>query len=432
MEFLMRQTVPVDPQALSQAQVFLHGYMQELSKTLDDFSYSKPESFISYISDKNTHSQINEVVHNLTSGKNIGTVFVVGIGGANLASKAIYDACIGYQDDVLDVSRKMVFLDTIDSSITEPILGRIQEIHSKDDFVVTIISKSGKTIETLANAEFLLSKLESRFGNITDRVVVVTEDGSPLAQDAEQKGINTFLLPHSLSDRFSAFSPTTLIPLACFGFLIEDFLQGASSMMGHLLAPDKNPSLETASSLHFYYSKGFLIYDLFFFSPRLETLGKWQRQLVAESIGKEKTNSGKEVRIGFTPMVSIGTTDLHSNLQLTLGGTRERITSFVSVKNKSEDVIGDAESVDLATDSITGVSPQVISHAILASVQESYAKDSLPYFDIVLSEISLKSIGAYMIFSMLQTVYLAKLFDVNAFDQPHVEEYKLRAREILS
>lgn len=428
----MRQAVPIDPQALSQAQVFLHGYMQELSKELDDFSYSKPEAFLSYIRDKNTRSQINEVVSNLTSGKNVGTVFVIGIGGANLATKAIYDACVGYQDDVLDVSRKMIFLDTIDSSITEPVLGRIQEIHSKDDFIVVIVSKSGKTIETLANTEFLLSKLEVRFDSISDRIVVVTEEGSPLAKDAEQRGISTFLLPHSLSDRFSAFSPTTLIPLCCFGFLIDDFLLGADSMLAHLFAPDKNPSLETASSLHFYYSKGFSIYDLFFFSPRLETLGKWQRQLIAESIGKEKTNSGEEVRIGLTPMVSIGTTDLHSNLQLTLGGPRERITSFVSIKNKSEDAIGDADAIDLVSEKITGSSPQVISHAILASVQESYAKDSLPYFDIVLSEVSLKSIGAYMIFAMLQTVYLAKLFDVNAFNQPEVEEYKVRAREILS
>lgn len=432
MEFLMRQAVPIDPHALSQAQVFLHEYMNEISGVLDDFLYSRPEAFLSYVRDKNTLGQIREVVSNLTSGKNVGTVFVVGIGGANLAAKAIYDACVGYQDDVLDVSRKMVFLDTIDSAITEPVLGRIQEIRTIDDFVVTIVSKSGKTIETLANAEFLLSKLESRFGDITDRIVVVTENGSPLAKDAEQKGINTFILPHSLSDRFSAFSPTTLIPLGCFGFLIDDFLEGANSMMSHLFVSDKNPSLETASSLFFHYSKGFSLYDLFFFSPRLETLGKWQRQLIAESIGKEKTNAGKEVRIGLTPMVSIGTTDLHSNLQLTLGGPRERITSFVSVKNKLEEAIGDAESVDLASKSITGAPPQIISQAILASVQESYAKDSLPYFDIVLSEISLKSIGAYMIFAMLQTVYLAALFDVNAFDQPHVEEYKVRAREILS
>ncbi len=37
-----------------------------------------------------------------------------------------------------------------------------------------------------------------------------------------------------------------------------------------------------------------------------------------------------------------------------------------------------------------------------------------------------------MVFKMLETVYLAQLMNVNAFDQPNVELYKAETRKILA
>lgn len=432
MEFSLRQTVPVDPHALSQAQVFLKTRLEELTLAKEDFSYSSPETFLAFPFDPNFLARTQDTVNKVTQGKLPKTVFVIGIGGANLASKAVYDGLIGYGDTTSDLPRKMIFLDTVDVSVSEPVVLHIGTLNSKEDFLVVIVSKSGKTIETISNAEFLLSHLESKFEDVRERIIVVSEEGSPLWNDATEKGIVCVSVPDSLSDRFSAFSPTTLVPLACFGFLTEDFLKGARNMLEHGLEIDENPSLATAASLHFHYQQKLHIYDLFFFSPRLETLGKWQKQLVAESLGKEHDLSGKTVRIGITPTVSIGTTDLHSGLQLTLSGPREKITSFVSVVEEQKEKIGDADSIDVLGKEITEKSSQEINDAILRSVQESYAKESLPYFDITLSDVSPTSLGAYIMFAMLQTVYLGALFHVNVFDQPSVEEYKDRAREILN
>jgi len=62
--------------------------------------------------------------------------------------------------------------------------------------------------------------------------------------------------------------------------------------------------------------EGINIFDLFLFSTDLESVGLWNRQLVAESLGKEFNLEGDRVNVGLTPTVSIGSTDLHSMAQL--------------------------------------------------------------------------------------------------------------------
>ena len=52
--------------------------------------------------------------------------------------------------------------------------------------------------------------------------------------------------------------------------------------------------------------------------------------------------------------------------------------------------------------------------------------------EILLPDKSERSIGQYLHFKMLETVYLARLLNVNPFDQPAVESYKSEARRILA
>lgn len=431
MKLSLRQTISNDPSTLLQAKTILRDRLISLEKASSDFTYSSADTFLSFLEDTSLHEKINTLVQDKIGSGLPRYVFVVGIGGANLGTKAVYDAIVGYGDIAFDQGRRMVFLDTLDQSVTESVLLSLKPLTQKEDFVVVIVSKSGKTIETLANTEFLLSHLESQFGEVKDRVIVVSKADSPLFKEALSKGISTFPIPEALSDRFGAFSPTTLIPLACFGFLISDFISGGKDTLKQLLYPDKNIAVETATALFSFYKKDFHIYDLFFFFSGLETLGKWQRQLVAESIGKNTNLSGETIRPPFTPTVSVGTTDLHSMLQLTLSQPKERVTSFISVEGGIKEPIGDASALDVLPVGITSKTNQDIERTILASVQESYTKEDLPYFDIVLKDISLGSLGAYMVFAMLEVVFLGALLDVNVYDQPNVEEYKERARTML-
>jgi glucose-6-phosphate isomerase len=404
-----------------------------LEKGAQDISFEHAEGFLSYLFDDGYHAQIRDVVSSKTgNGILPKTVFVIGIGGANLATKAIYDAHLGFAEGIIDQERKMIFLDTNDAETMSAVELHIGTLASAEEFALVLVSKSGKTIETLANAEFLVSRLENVFGDVKNRMVVVTTATSQLCIEAKERDITCVLLPEKLSDRFSAFSPTTTIPLALFGFPVGDYLSHAQHAYHALASVQKNSLLHTVNILDTQYKKGSHILDTWFFAPHFETLGKWHRQLAAESLGKSETKDGKRHRTGFTPIVSIGTIDLHSSLQLTLAGPKERITEFVSEEQEGSLTIGDAENLDLLSESLTGKTPQEISKAILQSVTHSYAEAKLPYFEIMLPHNTLEAIAQYMVYSMLQTYILGTHWNLNVFDQPNVESYKTEAREILS
>jgi glucose-6-phosphate isomerase len=89
-------------------------------------------------------------------------------------------------------------------------------------------------------------------------------------------------------------------------------------------------------------------------------------------------------------------------LQLYLDGPEDKFTEFVY-----------AES-DL---------PQEVQ-AILKGVKNSYSVRKLPFVELCLEGITEKSLGYFMQFKMMETMFLGKLLGVNAFDQPAVEEYK--------
>lgn len=388
------------------------------------------ESSLPFLFEENYISKLEHLLENINREK-LKTVFVVGIGGANLASKVLYDATTGYLETIVDQEKKMIFLDTNDSEIMEATVSHIHKFTSIEDFVVIVVSKSGKTIETLSNSEFILNRLEATFGNVTSRVVVVSAADSPLWIEAKQKNILCVPLPVELSDRFSAFSPTTLVPLIVFGFPVSDFYTSARAALQSLTSTQaKDLSLST-SFLIGEYAKGNHIFDLFFFNTRFESLGKWHRQLIAESLGKDATVEGVKQITGFTPTVSIGTTDLHSVLQLNLAGPKERVTQFAFSEGDSKEAIGDAESFDLLPESITDKKPEEVTEVILESVQASYAENNLSFFTVQLPSNTVSAVAEYMVYAMIQTILIGNGWNINVFNQPNVEGYKNATRLAL-
>src|SRR3989338_1350479 len=96
----------------------------------------------------------------------------------------------------------------------------------------------------------------------------------------------------------------------------------------------QNPALLSAILTYVNYTKGFNIYNSFYFNPELKSLGKWYTQLMAESIAKEFNLNGEKINVGITPIVSIGSTDLHSMATLFLGEPRNKFTQFVHASQK--------------------------------------------------------------------------------------------------
>jgi len=61
----------------------------------------------------------------------------------------------------------------------------------------------------------------------------------------------------------------------------------------------------------------------------------------------------------------------------------------------------------------------------------AYQKRSLPYRSTIFDEDLPYALGLFMGMRMLETMYVAELMNLNAFDQPNVELYKNKTRKIL-
>ncbi len=61
----------------------------------------------------------------------------------------------------------------------------------------------------------------------------------------------------------------------------------------------------------------------------------------------------------------------------------------------------------------------------------AYQERSLPYRSTIFDENLSYSLGLFMGMRMRETMYVAELMNLNAFDQPNVELYKVKTKEIL-
>ncbi len=420
---------------LSQYTKHLHLIADIGSSTEDKINYKEAESSVNLPFDFNLYKKVAEVAKKIDT-ENLKYIIVVGIGGSNLGTKAIYDGIVGTLDPFLSERiPKIIFADTVSPSLLEDIRTIIDKnITAHDEVLINVISKSGATTETIANFETIYSFFKNRFGDVKNRVVVTTDRDSRLWNKAKGYGFETLEIPAMIGGRYSVFSSVGLFPLVVAGFDVGSLLDGARMMRDECIKKDviENPALTSAALIYLHNKAGVSIHNSFFFNPELESMGRWYRQLMGESIGKKFGFSGDEVNAGITPIVSIGSTDLHSMAQLYLGGPKDKFTTFVyaHVDDIKTSVPEDMLFPELV-DGIKGREFSKIMDAIFGGVKESYKKNGLSFVEVRLPNMNEYTLGQFLQFKMLEMMYLAQLLGVNAFDQPNVEDYKRETRKIL-
>ena len=329
----------------------------------------------------------------------VSDIFVIGIGGSNLGGRAVYDAM--RREDLLDQKVKLIFIESPDEEQYKDLENFIKiETQAGEKFGIIASSKSGETSETKESFQNVFKILENSGGEITNHSLVITKIDSSLHSLAKERGVKVVDWSGDIGGRFSAFTKVHLLPILLSGINAENFIKGARDSLEKYNSENINinTALSVATSLSQNYRDGIEILDLFFFENELETLGKWCRQLIAESIGKKDKDG---VEVGITPTVSIGPRDLHSMLELYLGGPKNRFTIFVASKNGKG-----------------------VNNSAYSSTVKAYEEASLPFFEYKFNEINEKEIGEFMLFFMMMTVNLANSLSVDPFDQPAVEEYK--------
>lgn len=409
----------ITPQDLTATLATLTAYREHVARVTHDTAFTEPESSVLL--------PFVQTSPRAVSPAHLRYVVVIGIGGSNLGAMAITDALFGKDDALRARTPKMLFLDTVSASALRAVESVLLRSATQEEFIVFVISKSGTTTESIANAEALYASLVVAFPDVITRFTAITDEGSALWQRAGDTGMARFALPAKVGGRYSVLSNVGLVPLAYAGVDIDGLMEGARRAVRDCTAPgETNPAAVSAAYTYLHARNGVHILNTFLFDPDLESLGKWYRQLLAESIGKSH-------KVGVTPVVSIGSTDLHSMAQLYLAGPRDKFTHILTRPAPEDDAATPATSpFSGLVDHVEHKPFATIMSAIVGGVTEAYAEAQLPFFTMHLVDRSAAALGYFMQMRMMETMFLAHLFGVDAFNQPAVEMYKKGTRARLA
>lgn len=395
----------------------LSKYRTDISAAVAENDTKRPEYSLYHAKEFALHETLAQVKKQF---KDVTHVVLIGIGGSSLGVEAIHA--------VLDTGAvKLSVLDTVSAHSVDALLRDIQTEKKVKRLAICVVSKSGKTTETLANASVVLDALVTQFGDsIYSQTLFIGDPDTDLMKYGKKKGGHCYAMPEGIGGRYSVATTVGLIPLTLLQHDVDDFIAGYVDALDERF---EAIAAESAARLAVYHKLKYHHYNFFAFEPRLEKLGRWYRQLFAESLGKEKQRTGKAVPLAMVPTISTPV-ELHSVGQLYMSGVPDVVTDFVTFDDEVVDV-KIARSSKLAA-AIKGYSMQEVATALYGGVVASYQERQLPYRATIFEESLPYSLGLFMAMRLREVMYIAHLLDVNAFDQPNVELYKVKTKEILS
>ena len=161
------------------------------------------------------------------------------------------------------------------------------------------------------------------------------------------------------------------------------------------------------------------------YGDALQCLGAWYVQLLAESLGKRLDRNGNTAFYGRTPIVAVGTTDMHSMTQQHQDGKRNKVIQFLEIEKPAIPLVVDNPfPQEKAFGLYAGKEMDVLLKAALTANETALTEDGRLNARYVLPELAPRYIGQLLMFLMYSIAYEGELADVDAYDQPGVEAYK--------
>jgi glucose-6-phosphate isomerase len=153
-------------------------------------------------------------------------------------------------------------------------------------------------------------------------------------------------------------------------------------------------------------------------SKKLEAVGLWYDQLLAECLGKR----GR----GPTPLTAVQTRDLHSRGQQHQDGARDKVINNLVVRHPRHApvMIGMAERNQDDLNALCRKGLPDLMRAALEGTNEAYFDAARPTADLIVPTLSEHTMGQLLQMLMLATVVEGRLMGVNPYGQPGVEGYK--------
>ena len=322
---------------------------------------------------------------------------IIGMGGSILGAQAIYDFLKP------KIKKNFEFIDNL------------QPIRKKKDnknYTNFIISKSGNTIETIANSNILIKK--------KDKNIFITENKNNYLYLLAQK-LKAEIIHHNnyIGGRYSVLSEVGMLPAEFMGLKTNNFKQLNNliknknyfncliSNVGSIIKLIKNKK----------YNSIIINYD-----ENSETIFKWYQQLVAESLGKKNQ--------GILPIISNMPKDNHSVMQLYLDGFKNNFFTFFYVHEKNSYKINN----NLVMSSQKFLKNKNFSQIIYSqkkATENVFRRKKIPFRSFEIKKRDEKTLGELFCFFVLETILIGKYLKLNPYDQPAVELIKKETKKIL-
>lgn len=292
-----------------------------------------------------------------------------------------------------------------------------------------VISKSGSTSETMSQFMIIKQMLEEKLGEKAKENIVCTTDkeNGNLIKIAKEEGYKTFIIPSGVGGRFSELTPVGLLPAAFCGINIKEMLKGAAIMDEMCKNDDiyKNPGFMYGILNYLSMKNNQNITVMMPYADSLKFISDWFAQLWAESLGKKFDNEGNEVHVGSTPVKALGATDQHSQVQLYAEGPFDKIITFIGVEKFKKSITIPKIYEDMPSLAfLGGVTQDDLIKTEQIATEYALLKAGKPNMTITLPEVNENTLGQLLYLFEVATAFMGELLNINAFDQPGVEEGK--------
>ena len=323
---------------------------------------------------------------------------IIGMGGSVLGTEAIYNFL------KKKIKKKFTFVNNLNSNA--------DYFKDKNINLNLIISKSGNTLETIANANTLIKSKDSN--------IVITENKNSYLTDLAKK-LKAEIFEHKnyVGGRYSVLSEVGMLPAELMNLNENKFKQFNNLIKNKTFT--NNLVNNVAATLNLIksgkYTSVILNYD-----EKSENLFKWYQQLIAESLGKKSK--------GILPIISSMPKDNHSLMQLYLDGPKKIFYTFFNVLDNRTIQLND-RSIISSHKYLKNQSIERIKQSQMLATEKVFASEKIPFRSFRVSKRDEQSLGELFCFFILETILLGRALKVNPFDQPSVELIKKETKKIL-
>ena len=361
-------------------------------------------------------------------------IVVLGIGGSALGTICLQQSLKHLYENELDTqdNPRLYVLDNIDPVLIK----ETEDVIAIDKTLFIVVSKSGGTPETLAQYFYFRSLVEHKRLNVKDHFVFITDaEKGLLRKIGNNDNIPSFEVPENVGGRFSVLTPVGLLPAALIGIDIKKLIKGARDMRDLFYSDSikHNLPFQIASLQYLLSLEGKSITVLMPYSQKLIKFADWYRQLLAESIGKEKDINGNIVNVGLTPVNALGVTDQHSQSQLYNEGPNDKFFIFIKVNDFKVDMeIPVMHAEENSANYLNGISFKKLIHTEQEGTIQALTQNKRPNITLEIDTVNEESLGELFMLFECATAFLGEFFNINAFDQPGVELSKNITKKLLT